>query len=215
MIEIIPAIIGKNFTEITQKITQIEGLVTWAQLDVMDGSFTREYSWNTPTDLEQLTGKVKLEAHLMLAEPEQVVEDWARVCDRVIIHLEATEDPTEALELINKNACESAVCLLLDTPVEKLAPYLAQTRNVQLMGIATIGHHGEKLDERVFAKIESLRATYPDVKISVDGGVTLEKASKLIEFGADRLVVGSAIWNNKNIEDAINALRRQDQGIRK
>ncbi len=215
MTEIIPAIIGKTFAEVTQKISQVEGLANWVQLDVMDGSFTQEYSWNKPDDLANLEGKIKLEAHLMLREPEEVVEDWAKVCDRIIVHLEATENLAETLELINKHACESAICLLLNTSIAKLAPFVAQTKNIQLMGIATIGHHGEKLDKSVLEKIKSLRASYPDVKISVDGGVTRENAGELIAAGADRLVAGSVIWNSENIADAINtlqnALRRQDQ----
>ena len=83
-----------------------------------------------------------------------------------------------------------------------------QIKTVQLMSIATIGHHGESLAEGVYERIRFLRARYPGVKIEVDGGVNLTNASKLIDAGADRLVVGSAIWQAENIPEAINALRR-------
>ncbi|MEK7650266.1 MAG: hypothetical protein AAB364_00085 [Patescibacteria group bacterium] len=219
MTEIVPAIIGENFLEVSKKINQLEkldGSVEWAQIDVMDGLFVPEYSWQSPAELEQLDGKLKLEAHLMLEEPENVLDDWLGTCDRVIVHLEATNKLTEIIDKLDKlNQLEKrlAVAVLLQTDLAKLAPLMGKIKNIQLMSIATIGHHGEPLDKKVYERISFLRKEYPDVKISVDGGVTLKNAEKLIKAGADRLVIGSAIWKSKDISKAIqtfNALRRQN-----
>ncbi|MEK7390774.1 MAG: hypothetical protein AAB635_01405, partial [Patescibacteria group bacterium] len=70
---------------------------------------------------------------------------------------------------------------------------------VQFMGIAKIGFQGQLFDERVYDKISGLRATRPNVTISVDGGVNLETATKLIEAGANRLVVGSALFESEDV----------------
>ena len=219
MTEIVPAIIGENFLEVSQKINQLEkldGLVEWAQIDVMDGLFVPEYSWQNASDLEQVEGKIKLEAHLMLEEPENVLDDWLDACDRVIVHLEATNKLAEIIDKLDKlNQLEKrlAIAVLLQTDLAKLAPFMSKVKNVQLMSIATIGHHGEPLDKKVYERISFLRNQYPDVKISVDGGVNLSNAEKLIKAGADRLVIGSAIWKSKDISKAIqtfNALRRQN-----
>ena len=48
------------------------------------------------------------------------------------------------------------------------------------------------------------------MQISVDGGVNLDNAQELIGAGADRLVVGSAIWQSNDIENTIDALRRKN-----
>lgn len=210
MVEIIPAIIGIDFLEIKEKISRLEGLVEWAQLDIMDGIFTREYSWQRPGDLETLDGKVKLEAHLMVRDPEDLIDEWLTVCDRVIIHPESTMQLEEILEKINQSSAEASLSFLLDTPLENLNHFINQVKGVQLMGIATIGHHGEPLDKRVYERIKFLRAQYPDVKISVDGGVNLDNAQELITVGANRLIVGSAIWQSDDIENTINALRREN-----
>lgn len=210
MVEIIPAIIGIDFLEIKEKISRLEGLVEWAQLDIMDGIFTREYSWQRPGDLETLDGKVKLEAHLMVRDPEDLIDEWLTVCDRVIIHPESTMQLEEILEKINQSSAEASLSFLLDTPLENLNHFINQVKGVQLMGIATIGHHGEPLDKRVYGRIKFLRAQYPDVKISVDGGVNLDNAQELITVGANRLIVGSAIWQSDDIENTINALRREN-----
>ncbi len=209
MTEIVPAIIGENFLEVSKKINQLDkldGSVEWTQIDVMDGLFVPEYSWQSPAELTDLDGKLKLEAHLMLEEPENVLDDWLDTCDRVIVHLEATNKLTEIIDKLDKlNQVEKrfSIAILMQTDLAKLAPFMGKVKNVQLMSIATIGHHGEPLDQKIFARIKLLRKEYPDVKISVDGGVTLDNAEKLIKAGADRLVIGSAIWKSKDISQAV------------
>ncbi len=37
--KIIPAILAREFREIKEKIAQLEGLVEWVQIDVVDGEF--------------------------------------------------------------------------------------------------------------------------------------------------------------------------------
>jgi ribulose-phosphate 3-epimerase len=69
---------------------------------------------------------------------------------------------------------------------------------IQLMGIDHIGFQGQKFDEKVIEKIKTVRSKYPDILISIDGGVSLENAEKLISAGADRLIVGSAIFEAEN-----------------
>lgn len=208
MTEVIPAIIGQDFPSVLEKIARVEGLVNWAQLDVMDGIFTPEYSWNRPADLESVPGKLKLEAHLMVSAPEELVEEWLPFCDRIIFHLEATTEPLQVIDVIKKAGIAAGVALLLHTPLDKVDAILPHVDVVQLMSIATIGHHGEPLDERVYERISALRQKSKTVKINVDGGVNLENAKKLLDAGADNLVVGSAIWQASDLPGAIDALRR-------
>ena len=61
--------------------------------------------------------------------------------------------------------------------------------------------------ESVVEKIKDFHFYYPDKPIEVDGGITLETAPKLIEAGASMLVVGSYIWEAKNIEEAIKRFK--------
>jgi ribulose-phosphate 3-epimerase len=67
------------------------------------------------------------------------------------------------------------------------------------MGIDNIGFQGQKFDARVIDKIRAVKERFPDIKITIDGGVSLENAQTLLDAGADRLVVGSQIFNSDNI----------------
>jgi ribulose-phosphate 3-epimerase len=49
---------------------------------------------------------------------------------------------------------------------------------------------------------------YPNLQVTIDGGVSLDNAVSLIEAGADRLIVGSAIFESDNPIDAIQKFNR-------
>ena len=76
------------------------------------------------------------------------------------------------------------------------------------MGIAKIGYQGEPFDERAPEQINQLRVKYPNLAISVDGGVSLETAPLLKAAGANRLVAGSAIFGASDIALAIRELKK-------
>ena len=71
------------------------------------------------------------------------------------------------------------------------------------MGIEKIGFQGQSFDERVLHKVNDLRERFPELIISIDGGVSLETAPLLIKAGANRLVAGSAILKSEDIEKTI------------
>ena len=80
------------------------------------------------------------------------------------------------------------------------------------MGIGRVGRQGEPFEPHSLALIERLRKRYPDLTIQVDGGVTMETARSLVQAGANRLVVGHAIFTADNPEEAYNALYTEANG---
>lgn len=208
MAEIIPAIIGKNFTEVSEKMAQVGGLVNWVQLDVVDGKFAKPASWSNAEDLVVINGKTKIEAHLMIEAPEEVLSEWVKVADRIIVHVEATEHLVKILNTLHDSPVESGVALLMSTDLNILTPHIEKIDVVQLMTIDEIGAYGQPFSERALERIRALRVKFPNVKISVDGGVNLETGRLAIEAGADDLVVGSALWQTKNLEEEIEKFKK-------
>ena len=177
--EIIPSIIAKNFSEIKDKLAKLDSLVNWAELDIMDGVFVPEITWplatggQAPEDLKSVDCKIKLSAHLMVEQPETIIDGWPEVVDRIIIHDEATDQIEKIIESLTL-PIGLGLALELFTPVEKIYHYLDKIKTVQLMSIERVGYSGEKFDERVFEKIKTLKTNWPDVQIIVDGGIDLE-----------------------------------------
>lgn len=170
--------------------------------------------------------ELDFEADLMVSNPEAVVPDWITAgAKRLIIHIESLDgakdgksDDLKAVfgriksRLPNKDSflyTEIGIAINPDTPNEKLESILDCQSGagcadfVQFMGITKIGFQGQVFDERVYDKISGLRAVRPDVTISVDGGVSLETAPKLIAAGANRLAVGSTLFESGDITETI------------
>lgn len=211
MVEIIPSIIANTFSELSDKISRLDGLVDWAELDIMDGTFVPNISWQNENDLKDLNGKIKLSAHLMITNPEMVIEDWQQVVDRIIVHYETTDQIemlADKFDIKEKhNPIELGLALELGTPVEEIYQFLDRIKIVQLMSVNRLGYHGEKFDERVLDKVITLHHNWPDVKIIVDGGIDLDNGRLLVEAGVSALVVGSRLWQAENLSEAIEKFK--------
>ena len=203
--EIIPAIIGKDFDEVEGKVLSVENFVDWVHLDIMDGIFTPNENL-AHFDIKKKHEDLKCEVHLMVRQPEKVVSKWVEASvDRVLVHYESTNEDSlgNALNELNNSEVEAGMVLKLETPIGVLDKFIDKLDVVQLMSIAEIGSYGQPFEEGIYEKIKSLRAKYPSVTISVDGGVNLDNARGLVSAGADNLVIGSAIFGSENISDTI------------
>lgn len=223
--QIIPAILPLDFDELQDKVSLIKGLVKTVQVDICDGQFTPDPTWPYRKEDDSfdkivheddgLPGwdKLDYEFDLMVNKPEEVVEDWVSAgATRIIIHAEATGDVGKAIEML-KDRVEVGLALNIDTPIESIhdAKYGVDQGNVQfiqLMGIDNVGFQHQAFDEKVIGRVKYVRLKYPGMPISVDGGVSLETAPALIDAGADRLVVGSAIFDSDNYTEALENLKR-------
>jgi pentose-5-phosphate-3-epimerase len=75
------------------------------------------------------------------------------------------------------------------------------------MGIATIGKQMQPFDERVLDQILEIKKRYPNLFIAVDGSVNRDTAHRLVEAGAGRLAIGSALYKALDIKNEIEDYR--------
>jgi len=225
MVEIIPAIIAKNFAELQKKVKLVEPYVKTVQLDVMDGVFVDNKTWPfdfaqgkpSVSELDNLETDIFLEAHLMVGNPHRILNEWLNAkVGRIILHWEAIEKihnhellpyktqvdvkfPISNLSReVHRCGKQFGVALNPKTPIAVLDNFIGDIDLVLLMSVDP-GFAGQNFKEEVIFKIIALRQRYPDVKIEVDGGVNLDNLGKLKKTGADFLVMGSAIFQSKDI----------------
>ena len=207
MIEIIPTIIAQDFNQLKEKIKKIEPYVEWVQLDVMDGQFVDNSTWQNPEELKELETDLNLEAHLMIKNPEEVIENWIDSgIKRIIFHYESTDQYQEILNKIKKAGLETGIAINPKTPIEVVEKFIPQLDLILVMTVNP-GKGGQELISDTLVKVKRLQDLYPNKKIQVDGGVNLENVKELINTGADILAVGSTIFNSQDIEEIINQLK--------
>ena len=219
--EIIPAIMPNSYEDLQEKALSVAGAVQWVQVDVMDGIFVDSESW--PYSAENLIGFqdmvkngeklpqldiLNYEIDLMTEHPEDEIPKWKTLgARRFVVHFESIES-VDVLEHIiltyrKKGESEVGIAIGIDTPVELIKPILQGVDCVQLMGIRRIGYQGEAFASEVIDRVRRLRDVYKGGIISVDGGVSLKTAPRLLEAGVDRLVSGSAIYSSNDIVQAV------------
>ncbi len=220
----------RKYDDLVARISEVTGLTTIIQIDVMDGKFVTGTTWpyvdpeqHFEHILEQAEGlpgwqDLDFEVDLMVADPESVWHKWVSAgARRIIIHQESTKDLAALIADFRSEfpkqdeyglfGVELGIAQDIKTPISELEPYLDQVDFVQLMGIANIGKQGQPFDVRVISKIEQLRQLAPRTIISVDGGVSLETATSLIDAGVDRLVVGSALFKSDDIAETFEQFK--------
>ena len=232
--EIIPAILPKSYEDLKNKISLVKGLVSTVQIDICDGNFVKTVSWpyfakasqGEPFELDQYAQnilneregmpfweEIDYELDLMVQNAHENFDLFLKLgAKRIIFHLEAEGDLNEfkefleGIDLYIRDSAQIGVAINTTTPISNLQPLISDIDFVQCMGIEKIGYQGEPFDERVIDQIKSLRKEYPELIISVDGGVNFNTAPKLIEAEVNRLVVGSTIFKSINIDKTIEEL---------
>lgn len=218
--EIIPAILPQDFAELEEKVGMVKDFVKTVQIDVCDGQFTPAPSWpyrkrddafeRIIHEDEGMPGweKLNFEIDLMVNKPEEVADEWVTAgAARIVIHAESKGDIAAAIAAL-ADRVEIGLALNIDTPLSAIEPHRDAIQFIQCMGIDRVGFQGQEFDERAVGRVREIRLAYPGLPISVDGGVSLETAPELIAAGADRLVVGSAIFESDNFIETIQSFKR-------
>lgn len=206
MVEIIPSINSPTFAGVKEKIAKVEPFVKWCHLDVTDGIFSKHLTWHDPSDLLNFETTLNFETHLMVQEPEKILDQWLiKLIKRIIVHLEAVSDMDLIIKKCRESNIEIGLAVNPETFWGRLQPWCAKVDLFQILTVKP-GPSGQKMDETSFDKIAHLHQNCSGSKIEIDGGINPETARKAREAGADILVVGAYLFNSHNIQKAIQEL---------
>ena len=214
MVGLVPSILSADFTRLGEQVREAEAAgAERIQIDVMDGHFVPNITMG-PMVVEAVRRctTLPLEAHLMITNPEQYIEMFAKAgADVIIVHQEVCPHLHRVIQQIRACGKQAGVALNPSTPVAMLIDMLPFLDLALIMTINP-GFGGQQLIPETLPKITRLRqmieARNLHCDIEVDGGVHEATVPQVVQAGANLLVAGSAVYNKKeSVEQAMMRLR--------
>ncbi|MCU9600101.1 ribulose-phosphate 3-epimerase [Pallidibacillus thermolactis] len=214
MVKIAPSILSADFSLLGREVKDVEKAgADYIHIDVMDGHFVPNITIG-PLIVEAIRPVTSLhfDVHLMIENPENYIQNFVHAgADYISVHVEACKHLHRTIHQIKETGVRAGVVLNPATPVEMIRDVLTDVDLVLLMTVNP-GFGGQKFIPNVLKKIEKVRRWRDEqnlhFEIEVDGGINAETAKLCVAAGADVLVAGSYIFNNKDRREAIESIRQ-------
>lgn len=206
-----PSILSADFGKLAEEIRSVES-ADWIHVDVMDGRFVPNITIGpVVVEAARRATRLPLDVHLMIVEPDRYVEDFRKAgADWITVHAEACTHLDRSIQAIRQTGAKAGVSLNPHTP-ESVLDYVLEVCDLVLLMTVNPGFGGQSLIERVFPKIERVRASIErrglPTLLEVDGGVKPANARRFVDAGAHVLVAGSAVFGAPDRAAAIAAIR--------
>ena len=183
--------------------------------DIMDGVFVKDktFSYEVVNKLK-LNCLLPLDVHLMINNPENEIENYARAGANILtIHYESfvdNENVLNCIKIMKRFNVLKGISIKPKTQIKDIIPLLEHIDLVLIMSVEP-GKSGQKFILDSLEKIKELvkYKTENTLKflIEVDGGINESNIKEIKDSGADIVVSGNYLYKSENLKKALKELQ--------
>ncbi len=207
-----PSILGGAFSNMERTITDLnKSKAEYIHFDVMDGDFVPNLTFG-PKFISDLRSKSKkiFDVHLMINRVNKYLDDYIKAGSNIItFHYEINENLNEIINKIKLNKVKAGIAIKPKTPWQEIKKYLHLFDQVIVMTVEP-GFGGQSFLYDQIKKIESIsnyiKENNLDVDIEIDGGINYETGKLCVDAGANILVAGSFLFEQRDLTKAADKL---------
>lgn len=204
-----------DFLNLKEQLLLLEkSQAEYLHMDIMDGSFVPNIALGS--DFVNVISKktqIPIDVHLMVENPIDKLDYFAlNEGSCISIHYESCKNVRETLKSIKSKGYNAGIAFSPDTSLQYFEDCSDIVDYVLIMGVNP-GFAGQKLIGNTFDRISLMKKLISkkmkDIKIEVDGNVSVENAVIMKKSGADIFVLGtSALFiKNMSIDSAAKVFR--------
>jgi len=213
---IAPSILSADFARLGEEVDAV--LAAGADIvhfDVMDNHYVpnltigpmvckalRDYGIEAPIDV-----------HLMVSPVDSLINNFAEAgASYITFHPEASNHVDRSLSLIKSLGCKAGLVLNPASPVHYLEHVMDKLDIILLMSVNP-GFGGQQFIDSTLNKLGQVRKLIEqsgrDIRLEVDGGVSVDNIAAIARAGADIFVAGSAIFGSQDYAGTISKMRAE------
>jgi len=220
---IAPSILSADFARLGEEVDAVlKAGADVVHFDVMDNHYVPNLTIG-PLVCKALMNhmqnggiKAPIDVHLMVTPVDALINDFAKAgATYISFHPEASHHVDRSLQLIRDLGCKAGLVLNPATPIDCL-DYVMDKLDLILLMSVNPGFGGQKFIPSTLRKLSEVRALIQasgrDIRLEVDGGVTVDNIGEIAAAGADMFVAGSAIFGSGDYAATIARMRKELAG---
>ena len=213
---IAPSILSADFARLGEEVEKVIAAgADVVHFDVMDNHYVPNLTFGSMIcqALRDYGVTAPIDVHLMVSPVDSMIEQFLKAGASIItFHPEATQHVDRSLQLIKDGGADCGLVLNPATPIHYLDYVMDKVDQILLMSVNP-GFGGQAFIDGTLKKIEAvremIRLSGRNIRLEVDGGIKASNIRAVAEAGADMFVAGSAIFNQPDYRQAIDAMRAE------